>query len=144
MIAKSKETETTVRWKILVDSIKSKCASITKKAEISSRLEAMRIEDVRKDNDVDYAALVGSTKRINQLAPIARSKDNDYEAKVRFMTKAVTRTTRGLHAQQRILPQQSFQCLANALYMAMRELVTFPRNHPLATQTERQDHFGSH
>lgn len=84
MIAKSKETGTVIRWEQLVDSFTNSYASKTKQTEISNRLEALKIDDVREDNDDGYAALDLHTKTINQLAPMTKIKDRDDKAKVRF------------------------------------------------------------
>lgn len=76
----------------MVESFGSSYASLTKKEVISNRLKAIKIDDVKEDDEDDYAALDRLTRRINRLVLIAREKDRDNEAKVRFVTKAVTRT----------------------------------------------------
>lgn len=109
----------------MVESFASCYTSLTRKADISSSLEVINIEDVRNDDEDDYATLERPTKRVNELAPMARVKDKDNEAKVRLLTKAVSGTRWGLHAQQRVPVEPSFQSLTNALYESMRELGTY-------------------
>lgn len=62
-----------------------------KQTEPSNRFKAIRIENVRGDNEDDYEGLDRLNKRINRLGPMDREKDRDDEAKVRFLTKAVAR-----------------------------------------------------
>lgn len=55
---------------------------------MSARLESLRLINVRECDGDDYAALDKLTGKINQLRPLARTKDWDDEAKVCFLTKA--------------------------------------------------------
>lgn len=54
----------------------------------------IKMSDVKDKEDDDYAALEKLTNRIDQLAPMARLKDRDDEAKVRFLSSAVNGTPR--------------------------------------------------
>lgn len=137
MFEKSKKTGTTISWKQLLDSFTSRYTSITKQTKISNRLKALQIEDVREDNDDDYAALYRLTKRINELAPVNRFKGRAYEAKVRFLTKEVAETTWWLKAQRRIPPWPSFKRLTDLLYTAMGELGAFHKGSS-ASNAERK------
>lgn len=74
----------------------------SQKAEISSRLDALTIAKVRNKDEDKYEALDKLTKIVNHLASMARPKERDDEAKVRFLTKAVEGTECGLNFQQRI------------------------------------------
>lgn len=55
-----------------------------KQTEIGNRLSAIRLEDVRCEEDDDYKKLEELTQRIDQLDPIAGSKGQDDEAKLDF------------------------------------------------------------
>lgn len=65
------------------------------------------------------------TRRINQLAPMARINDREDEAKVRFLTKAVIRTPWGLAALQRTHNDPPYQRFINDPYTSIRELGTY-------------------
>lgn len=93
----------------MIESFTNRYASLTRKTEIGNRLEVIRIEDVREDDEDDHVALDKLTKRINELAPITRARNRDNERKVKFLRKAVSETKWGLHAQQRIQIKPSFQ-----------------------------------
>lgn len=67
-------------------------ASITKQTEISNRLDAIKLEDVRCEEDSDYKAPEKLAQRIDQLGSMARTKDRDVEEKIRFLTRAVNGT----------------------------------------------------
>lgn len=71
------------------------------------------MEDVREEDDDEYAALDRLTTRIDQLTPMARPKDRDDEAKVRFLSSAVNGTAWGLSALQRLPAERSYQRLIN-------------------------------
>lgn len=60
-------------------------ASMTKQCKISNRLDAIKLEDVREEEGDDYVVLEKLTRRINQLASMARIMDKDDEAKIRFL-----------------------------------------------------------
>lgn len=75
-----------MKWKLLCDSFAARFASVSRQIEISSRLDAIKRDDFKeKDND-EYMVLDRLTRRINQLALMARLKDRDDEANVRFLT----------------------------------------------------------
>lgn len=84
----------------MVETFANCYASITNLMEISNRLEAIRIDDDRENDEDDCAALERLTKRIKQLPPTTRIKDRHDEAKVRFLSKTVAGTRWGLHPQQ--------------------------------------------
>lgn len=46
-----------------------------KETEINKTLEALGVDDVRREDDGDSASLGRLTKRINRLVPMARHKD---------------------------------------------------------------------
>lgn len=93
--------------------------------EMSNKLDALRINDVREEGEDDYEALDKFIQWISQLALMARAENRDDEAKVRLLTKAVTATEWGVNVQQRIPAEPSFQTLINASYISMSELGTF-------------------
>lgn len=112
-------------WEALVEHPAYRFASITKRADTSSRLDLVKIDDLRQHGKDDYEALDKLTKRMNQLALAARMKDGDDEAKVRFLTRAVASTKRGSNAQQRAPIKPTFQRLMNALYTSIIEADTY-------------------
>lgn len=59
---------------------------------ISNRFEVLRLKNMEEDGDDDYVVLARLTERANHLPPMARAKDREDEARVRFITKAVGRT----------------------------------------------------
>lgn len=77
-------------------------------------------------------ALEKLAQPIDQLASLARIKDRDDEAKVRFLTRAVIGTQWGLSSLQRTPNETSCQRFINALYTSMRELETYKveKQHP--------------
>lgn len=87
-----------LNWKALCKSFAARFVSITEQTEISNRLDAISLEDVRSNEDGDYTALGKLTQRIDQLASMRRPKDRDDEAKVRCLTCAVNGTQWGLSA----------------------------------------------
>lgn len=102
--------------------IAERVSSVTKEVEISNSLDALHFEDFREKDDEDYAALDKLTKRINQFSQMARTKDKDDGARVRFLTRAVVGIPWGLCALQSVSSEPSYQRLVNALYTSMREL----------------------
>lgn len=56
----------------------------------------IKLEEVRGIDDDDYVVLEKLTRHIKQLATTARTKNQDDEAKVRFLTKVVIGTPWGL------------------------------------------------
>lgn len=100
VVFRSKQNQSIIKWKSIVEGFESKSASKTKKAEINSRLKTVTIDDFKQDEEDEYDALYRLTKRINQLAPIVRQEDRDDDSKTRFLTKAVAGTEWGLNAQQ--------------------------------------------
>lgn len=85
----------------MCDLLAVKYALSTKQTEISNRLNALKRDEAKKKDDDNYAILGKLTKRINELAPMACEIDRKDEAKVRFVTKTVIGTPRGLSALQR-------------------------------------------
>lgn len=102
IINAAKETSTPMRWSYLCELFAARYSSFSKQTAISNRLESLRLNDVREAGDDNYAALDKPTTMINQLCPMARVKDRDDEAKVRFLSRAVIGTAWGLSALQRI------------------------------------------
>lgn len=78
----------------MVESFATRCASITKKTEISSRLEAIILEHVTEDYEDEYAVLDRPTKIIHQITKIIRLEDRDDEANVRFITSCTRNKVR--------------------------------------------------
>lgn len=109
----------------IVDSFANRYGSTTKQDGKSSRLNALKIDNVGRDEGDEYEALHQHTKRINQFAPMARPRDHDDEANVRFLTKAVEGTEWTLNSQRRLPTEPSFQILRNEHYSSMRELDAF-------------------
>lgn len=87
VVMKMNAAHTAIPWNAIEDSFANRYASTTKQAEISSRQNALKIDDVREEEGHEYETLDQLTKRINQLVPMERTKDRDDEAKVRFLTK---------------------------------------------------------
>lgn len=81
---------------------------MTKRTKISYRLEALRPKYMKEHGDDDYAALDDLTKRINHLAPMARTTDREEEAEVLFLKRAVDSTQWGLAALHRTPLEQSY------------------------------------
>lgn len=52
----------------------------------------LKMSNVKDDAEDDYAALDKLIARMDQLGLMARPKDRDDEAKVRFLTRAVNST----------------------------------------------------
>lgn len=92
LLMSAKEKEAPLSWKTLHELFAACFASITRHTEISNRLEAIGLEDVKFEEDDDYMELERLTQRIDQLAPMARSKYRDDEAKARLLTRAITGT----------------------------------------------------
>lgn len=74
---------------------------VTNESEIFNRLESMELDDVRRTEEDEYAAMDKLTKRINQLDWMVKSKDYNHEANARFLTNAVIWATWRLGALQR-------------------------------------------
>lgn len=67
----------------------SRYDSIAKQTEISNRLMTIKMNDVKEEENDNYAASKKFTTRNEQLAPMNPFKNGDEEIKVRFLSSAV-------------------------------------------------------
>lgn len=100
-------------------------ASISKQEEISQRLESLRLEEYMNTSTDQYAALDQLVKRIIKLVPMAEPKDQDDEAKVRFLCSAVIGVKCGLRAIFCFPSDPSFPRLLSALTTSLREIYMY-------------------
>lgn len=109
MLAQARLDNQHIRWKHFCGIFTNRYDSVTKQNGISNRLVILKMEDVKDEDDDDYAALDKHIARIDQLTPMARPKDRADKAKVRFLSSAINGTTCGLAALQRLPAEPSYQ-----------------------------------
>lgn len=85
MMEQARTINTELKWRQLCDSFGNRYALMTKQTKISNWLDSLKIKDVKAEGEDNYEAVDKLTARINQLVPMARIKDRDDEAKVRFL-----------------------------------------------------------
>lgn len=93
---------------------------MTNQMEISNRLDLIRLEDVRCEEDDEYIALKKLPQRIDQMAAMAQGKDRDDEAEVEFLTRVVISTEWELSALQRAPNDLLYQRFINSLYTSVQ------------------------
>lgn len=114
-------------------------SSDAKRGEISARLTQLSLEDCRDNEEDDYAALESLVARIDRLAPMAKKKDRDEDAKIGFLKEAVVGTQWGLRAASMLPHNHTFQELINALNTAQRDI----HRHTAADQHRSSGKAGS-
>lgn len=83
-----------------------------------------------EDADNYHASLYALVENINRLAPMARSKDRDEEAKMRFLREAVqSRTEWGLIAAARVTEKCSYQIHISSMHSSLRYLAIFKKSN---------------
>lgn len=108
-----------------------------KQAEISNELAALRISHIRAASDTDRQALDKVISRISSLAPLAKKRDQDDEAKVTFLRNAVIGTDFASLAIGRIQKGHTYMDLINELKSAITDLqeIARSRNGNVQNQT---------
>lgn len=85
MITKYRKSETRTTWKEVTKFFTNRYEAVAKHAEISNRLNSIKINGVIKDDQDKYVELDKLTKIINELEPMACVKERDNEAMVKFL-----------------------------------------------------------
>lgn len=85
-------------------------------------LADLKIVEIQLDGSDDQSALKNLARRINEMVPLAKSKERDEEEKERYLRNGVVGTDWGLRAMIRTGEQPSLQSIVNALGDSQREL----------------------
>lgn len=96
-------------WITILDAFNHHYRSCEKQTEISARLHALRIDSLRDSGDEDPTALRRVVHRINKLCGLALPRDNDDDAKARFIHQAVIGTDWGFYDHARVPPHSTYQ-----------------------------------
>lgn len=82
-----------MKWGLMLESFVVRFSLLTTQTKISNQWKDLKLGDVQEKSDDDYTTSNQLSKWINQLLPIAGTKDTDDEVIVRFLTKKVIETT---------------------------------------------------